>query len=292
MLTDEQIAMRRSGIGGSDAGVVAGVSAYKTPVELWLEKIGLAPADAEESEPAYWGQVLEDVVAREFVLRRGFEVRRVPGTLRSERWPFAIAHIDRRVVHAKAVLECKTINAWKGVGLEAPLDEHVLQVQHYLAVTGWAMAHIAYLVGGQRFVVFDVERDPELIGLLMDQEAAFWNCVERQDMPDVDPNHPRTLALLKRLYPGTDGSAVALAPSLFGVHEELVKAKAEAAELERFIEAAENRLRKAIGMASSGVFSDGSLYQRKVVNRSAYAVDAQSYVTLKFVKAKEKKNER
>jgi putative phage-type endonuclease len=289
MLSEEQLAARRAGVGGSDAAVVAGVSSYQTPAELWLEKIGLAPPDAEESEPAYWGQVLEALVADEFAKRRGVAVARVNKTLRCARWPFALANLDRRVVGLKAVLECKTINAWKGSKLEAPLDEHVLQVQHYLAVTGWSMAHIAYLVGGQRFVVFDVERDNELIGLLMDREAAFWSCVERQVMPDIDPDHPRTVALLKRLYPGTDGTVVALPPSLFGVHEELVKAKSEAAALERFVEACENRLRSAIGMASSGVFADGSMYQRKVVNRSSYTVEATSYVQMKFVKAKGEK---
>ncbi|GHU60612.1 hypothetical protein FACS1894171_2310 [Clostridia bacterium] len=34
---------RRKGIGGSDASIVCGISQYKTPVELFMEKTGQSP---------------------------------------------------------------------------------------------------------------------------------------------------------------------------------------------------------------------------------------------------------
>ncbi len=38
-LTEEKKAERRSGIGGSDAPVVMGISPYKDPLELFLRKL-------------------------------------------------------------------------------------------------------------------------------------------------------------------------------------------------------------------------------------------------------------
>ena len=35
---EEWLELRKNGIGGSDAAVVCGISRYKSPVELWMEK--------------------------------------------------------------------------------------------------------------------------------------------------------------------------------------------------------------------------------------------------------------
>ena len=46
--------LRKQGIGGSDTSVVCGISRYKSPVELWLDKTGQLPPQ-EAGETAYWG---------------------------------------------------------------------------------------------------------------------------------------------------------------------------------------------------------------------------------------------
>ncbi len=43
MLTESQLEARRHTIGGSDAPIIAGVSPYKQPYELWAEKRGELP---------------------------------------------------------------------------------------------------------------------------------------------------------------------------------------------------------------------------------------------------------
>ena len=42
---DEWLSVRNKGVGGSDAAVAVGLSQYKSPLELWLEKTGRKPAD-------------------------------------------------------------------------------------------------------------------------------------------------------------------------------------------------------------------------------------------------------
>ena len=54
---EDWLELRKNGIGGSDAAAVCGISRYKSPVELWMEKTDkMAPSEAGES--AYWGTVL------------------------------------------------------------------------------------------------------------------------------------------------------------------------------------------------------------------------------------------
>ncbi len=65
---------RRKGIGGSDASVVCGISRYKSPVELWMDKTGHLPYD-DAGETAYWGAQLEALVKAEFSKRTGIEVK-------------------------------------------------------------------------------------------------------------------------------------------------------------------------------------------------------------------------
>ena len=66
---------RKQGIGGSDASVVCGISHYKSPVELWMEKTNQLQAQ-EAGEAAYWGIQLEPFVRAEFTCQRRYEIVR------------------------------------------------------------------------------------------------------------------------------------------------------------------------------------------------------------------------
>ena len=61
----EWLALRKEGIGGSDAGAICGIG-YRTPYQVWAEKVN--PVVLEEEEPEYmrWGKLLEDPVRAEF----------------------------------------------------------------------------------------------------------------------------------------------------------------------------------------------------------------------------------
>lgn len=76
MSREEWLLSRQKGIGGSDAAVVLGLSKWKTPFELWLEKTGQVLLDDEQSDAAYFGTILEDIVAKEFEIRSGKKVRK------------------------------------------------------------------------------------------------------------------------------------------------------------------------------------------------------------------------
>ena len=115
MAYEDWLEYRKLGIGGSDASVVCGISKYKSPVELWLDKTGQLPPQ-EAGEAAYWGSQLESLVRAEFTKRTGIEVTKPDVILQSEEYPFMLANLDGVCDHpdlGPVIFEAKTASAFK-----------------------------------------------------------------------------------------------------------------------------------------------------------------------------------
>lgn len=68
---DDWLAVRRTGIGGSDAAAAVGLNPYMSALELWLDKTGRGdgmprPAPDDTTSPTYWGTLLEPIVAASY----------------------------------------------------------------------------------------------------------------------------------------------------------------------------------------------------------------------------------
>lgn len=207
----EWLALRRQGIGGSEAATVAGLDRWKSPYALWVEKLGLV-GDDTAGEAAAWGNRLEDAVAQHFAAETGLRVRRHHRLLRHPEHQFMLGNLDREVIDPDrpegdrvGLLECKTTGeymAGEWADGEVP-DRAALQTQHYLAVTGYRWAYVAVLIGGNKFRHVYVERDDELIADLVAIEADFWHHVTEQIPPPVD-GHESTAQALAALYADAD----------------------------------------------------------------------------------------
>ncbi len=117
---NEWLAVRKQGIGGSDAAAAVGLNPYQSQLELWMIKTGrFSENSPDESETKldidskmYWGQVLEPIVAQHYTKVTGRKVRKVNAILQhadsDKSW--MLANIDYRVVGSDEVqlLECKT----------------------------------------------------------------------------------------------------------------------------------------------------------------------------------------
>ena len=189
--------LRRAGLGGSDAPVLAGIPGRRSEYDLWLEKISESPPDVSDqgdNTPRYWGHRLEPVMADEFSQRSGYEVVDVPLLLRSTAHPFMQANLDRMVLGADGTplgpLEIKTTrfdHEWERVGDILAVPARVqAQVMHYLAVTGYERSFVIVLIGGQRAEIAEIERTDNVIADLIDLEARFWDLVERRVAPATD----------------------------------------------------------------------------------------------------------
>lgn len=261
MLTAEQYVGRRQGIGGSDAAVVVGLSPFKTPYQLYLEKRGEAPPDDEDTLAMKFGSLLEEPIVQHYCDVTGRAVRRQPLTFHDEH-QFMLANIDRQILNdsrGPGILEVKTTNDWTGRsihGVEDIPDHYYLQAQHYLAVYDYRWASLAILIGGSRFVWFDVERNDAVIEELIQQEREFWDRVVTGHAPPIDGS-PKTGELLKRLYPQDTGKVLTIdAPELIESARRLVVAKALVKTAEADITRYENILKSAIGDASEAILDD------------------------------------
>ncbi|WP_261309854.1 YqaJ viral recombinase family protein [Burkholderia stabilis] len=201
---DGWLAVRRTGIGGSDAAAAVGLNPYMSALELWLDKTGRAegmprPDPADTTSPTYWGTLLEPIVAAAYTAATGNRVRKVNAVLRHSSIPWMLANIDREIVGVRDVqiLECKTAGEY-GARLwrDGPPEYVLLQVQHQLAVTGKTAAHVAVLICGQALEVHRIERDDALIGRLSDRhpDQNFAELVPR-------PRHHLDMQLMWRQKP-------------------------------------------------------------------------------------------
>lgn len=252
----EWLNARKKGIGGSDAPVVLGLSKYKTPFELWLEKTDQTFVDESQSDAAYFGALLEDLVAKEFEKRTGKKVRRNNFILQHPKYDFIIANIDRKVVGENALLECKTASAyyakeWENDEVPAP---YLVQVQHYMGVTRYEKAYIAVLIGGQKFVWKEIERDDELINMIFEAEIDFWNNHVLANVPPALDGSSAAEEYLKERYKETDPNKIV--NLAFDYKEKLthyLELKENIKQLETMKKQIENELKNELKDAEIGI---------------------------------------
>lgn len=256
---EKWLELRNTGIGGSDAAAICGMSPWKSIFQLWLEKTGQAdPEDLSDNEPIYWGNVLEDVVAREFTKRTGKKVQR-RGLMQSVEYPFLLASVDRILVSENAGLECKTASGFKAKlweGDEIP-DAYYCQCQHYMMVTGCDKWYIAVLIGGQRFVWKEVPRCQPDIDMLLTQERIFWEeNVTQNIMPPVVDGSDSCRIALGKAYKGGDTEPIELSKNYGEMFDNIERLKAQIDICEKEIELNKNKLRQAMGNHENAILRD------------------------------------
>lgn len=250
MSHEQWLEYRRKGIGGSDASVVCGINRYKSPVELWLDKTNQIPTK-EAGEAAYWGTLLEDVVRSEFSKRTGINVKQVHYILQSENYPFMLANLDGVCEHPEfgtCGFEAKTASAYKASEWDDTIpDEYQLQVQHYMAVTGYQGFYIAVLIGGNTFRWKFVERDEELISMLIELESDFWYHVQDLTPPPLDGSKASAQFLAERFPNSTNKTQLKLPDSAVELIEEYDTACEQLEVLTEQKQKAENLLKQMLG---------------------------------------------
>lgn len=172
----EWLRLRKTGLGGSDAGAVCGLHPYSSAMKVFQDKTG-DTVEELDTEAVRIGHDLEQYVAERFTETTGLKVRRSHFMYRSTEHPFMIADVDRMVVGEDAGLECKTADAYnadKWADGDIPLH-YVMQCYHYMAVTGKRVWYIAALILGRGFVYRRLDWDDGLIGELIRTEEAFWH---------------------------------------------------------------------------------------------------------------------
>lgn len=213
MLSMQEKEDRKLGIGGSDMPIIMGLSSYKSPYQLYLEKKGLL-GGYEETPQQYWGNRLESIIRDEFALRNNVKVK-TPGTICHPRYSFLRGNVDGFIPEQNAVLEIKCSNqfmaaSWGESGSDVIPLAYLVQVAFYCAVTNADKAYIAVLIGGCDYREFCYQRDLELEEHVINAAIGFWECVQTDSPPS---SQSMTDSRIK--YPASElGQTILLTPEI------------------------------------------------------------------------------
>ena len=182
-------------LGGSDIGAILGLSPYRTPLEVWMEKTGKT-TNQIDNLPIRFGNFAEDFVAKEYALQTQHSLIHYPKPISHPKHPYLVGHIDRFVMpssqqdqeelfdkngicKALHLLECKTANPfnqsqWGESGTNQIPLSYLVQCLWYLAITNLERADLAVLFSNQDFRIYTITRDLELEKMMIDQALHFW----------------------------------------------------------------------------------------------------------------------
>lgn len=181
MTIEEWHAWRAQGIGSSDAPVIMGVSPWKTPRQLWDERI-YKKAD-EDTRSKKRGRDLEEPARRCFEKKMGMQVFAVNTERLDKTWMHA--SLDGLDLDGKCAVEIKCPGREDhemAMNKKIP-DKYYPQVQHQLAVLGLdGMYYFSF--DGTDGVVVEVSRNQEYIDRMLVAEEHFYKCVVIESPPE------------------------------------------------------------------------------------------------------------
>ncbi len=182
--TPEWHRWRMQGIGASDAPVIMGETAFKTPRTLWSIKTGRMQ-EGSAGPAARRGRELERFARRAYERQTGIQVE--PLCLVHEEFDWMRASLDGLSFDGSTLLEIKCplsvrnrASAQEG---RIPTQYHA-QLQHQLEVSGAERAHYWSFHGTDGFLV-EIRPDKEYAGKLVEAEAAFWRLVKENRWPEL-----------------------------------------------------------------------------------------------------------
>ena len=183
MLINQDFSLDRSKyIGGSDIGAILGLSRFRSPLEVWMEKTG-KDVKKLDSLPLRFGSFAESFVASEYSRSTGFDLIHDESIYIHPEHAFMSAHMDRFVLEGSTsaptrILECKTANPfssgdWGEVGSDEVPMSYLCQCIWYMAITNLNRVDLAVLFGNSDFRIYEISRDLELEGVIL-QKASFF----------------------------------------------------------------------------------------------------------------------
>jgi len=187
---------RSKGIGGSDAGAICGINPWKTPLQVWEDKRGLA-GPIDDNPAMYFGRALEPIIRQKYSEDTGREVLLPTGIIKSEKHDFMLANLDG-ITRDNRIVEIKTSarrNGWGDPGTDSIPLHYLFQCFHYMIVTGFKVTDVPVLIGGNDFRIYEVNSDPELEEIIIQRERDFWEMVLKGTPPA-----PVNYADVQRLY--------------------------------------------------------------------------------------------
>lgn len=181
-ITNKQREARKNGIGASDAPIILGLSPWKTPLTLYMEKRGeIEPEDQTDAQR--WGNLLEPAIIAEAERKLSTRFKRGLDTLYHPKLPFVFAHLDGINPSEHAIIEAKRSGDGRDYGAEDSdeVPEYVkAQVQKQMGLVHLAhdwrprLAFVPVLIGRHEHRIMRVPYDERTARNIIECSRAFW----------------------------------------------------------------------------------------------------------------------
>lgn len=253
MLSDEQLALRRTMVTASDTYALAG-EGYDGQCSLSVYADKVAPAVRPPPTVVQrMGNLLEPLCVELLAEEKGLTIDTRSLTERHAIFPWLGATTDGRVtengkvvavVEAKAVIQWGGRVKWQG---DLPADRVVIQATIQMLVNRVRKAYIPALICGD-FRIYELELDDRNLGpALLEIDQQFW---EGHVLPRIPPAPDASEAsgrALRQLYPKVKGGIIAASDALEVAARSYFDGTAQAALADTRRQAAKNAIMAAIG---------------------------------------------
>ena len=179
----EWLAMRKKYIGASDCPIIMGVSPYKTPYQLFLEKLDLVEKQ-ETTKAMQRGHDMEPEARAAFIELTGINVS--PLVAFDKQYTWRMASLDGISEDGKNIVEIKCVNAVDHETAQkgGVPEKYIPQIQHQMAVCNLEKAYY-YSYNGVNNALVIVPRDDDYVDVLTEKELEFWCRMQSFDPPPM-----------------------------------------------------------------------------------------------------------
>ncbi len=248
---EEWLAARQHGIGGSDVSAIVGMNPWKTALDVYCDKLGLAEPQAE-NRAMRLGKRLEPAILGEYTLETGRVAWLNSELYRHPRFEWALGTPD--AFTSEPGVELKAHGLRQAVrfgepGTDEIPEEHICQVSWYMALTGRESWDLAVLLGGQDFRVYHVARNPDLEAVLLEAAERFWKDHVLAEIPPALDGSESARRIVQERFPRNVAPLRGASPEESEWVRMLAKVRASAADLEILESKYETLLKASIGEA-------------------------------------------
>jgi len=177
MLTEEQLLQRRRGLGGSDIAAIAGLSSYRTAVDVYLDKLGLSEP-REMTKNQKHGHIMEPIILDLYEEFTGYSIARSPEMKFSREYPWMFGNLDG--ICNKIIVDAKYMSTfvnplWGEPGTDKMPDDVLLQMIHYAIVYDAEKVDVAVFFDRPELFIYTYHRNPDLERDVIEMERKFWH---------------------------------------------------------------------------------------------------------------------
>lgn len=242
--------LRQKGIGSSDIGAVCGLNDYKSPLDIYNEKLADPPIEIPDNEAMEWGRELEDDIATIYTRRTGKKTYRDRKIRIHPEKPFLMASVDRYAVEwvdgkrQFSILEIKTVAGYAKAKWDNTIPlSYYCQLQHQMYVTGIHRGEFALGIDGHELEIIPVEYDPDFAEKQEEAAERFWN----ENVLKHNPPPDTVVDLEKIQADKLNKEAKIASQEIVDLHREALDLRAAKNKIEGDIESIQEKIKEFMG---------------------------------------------